>query len=249
MTAHERSSHTIQMVKRATPSQVGPDDRPLALRSVERALAPRYSAYVDEVQRLIRAGIVVMQRDETGNPRVSEIVEEAGLSNQAFYRHFRSKDELLLAIVEDGQRYLVGYLEHRMAKEASGLGKVAQWVEGVMSQARDATAASATRGVARNRDHLRELFPEESHRLEQLIEAPLEAALALAAEQREIPPGDHARDARAIFRLVMGAMEECLFDGRTPPREDVEHLVRFVEAAVGGGRAAPGPRQTRAKRA
>jgi len=233
------------MVKRATPAQLAAGGSPLALRSVERALAPRYSAYVDEVQRLIRAGIAVMQRDETGNPRVSEIVEEAGLSNQAFYRHFRSKDELLLAIVEDGQRYLVGYLEHRMAKQSSGLAKVAQWVEGVMSQARDATAASATRGVARNRDRLRELFPEESHRLEQLIEAPLEAALALAVEQREVPPGDDARDARAIFRLVIGAMEECVFDGHTPSRDDVEHLVRFVDAAVRGGR----PRSGRAKRA
>jgi AcrR family transcriptional regulator len=228
------------MVKRPAPVETGSDDRPLALRTVDRALAPRYSAYVDEVQRLIRAGLAVMQRDEDDNPRVSEIVEEAGLSNQAFYRHFRSKDELLLAIVDDGQRYLVGYLEHRMDKEASGLAKVAQFVEGVMSQAVNAKAASATRGVARNRDRLRELFPEESHRLEALIEAPLEAALALAAEQGEVPPGDHQRDARAIFRLVVSTMEGHLFDRRAPSPEDVRHLVRFVCAAVGGTPPRPG---------
>src|SRR5580704_10590609 len=86
------------------------DAAPLAVRSVERTLASKYSAYADEVDRLIRAGVAVMERAETANPRVSEIVEVAGLSNQAFYRHFRSKDELLLAILDGGQRRLVGYL-------------------------------------------------------------------------------------------------------------------------------------------
>jgi AcrR family transcriptional regulator len=209
-------------------------DRPLALRSVERTLASRYSTYVDEVQRLIHAGLVVMERDQTTNPRVSEIVTEAGLSNQAFYRHFHSKDELMLAIMDDGQRQLVGYLVHQMAKETSGLAQVGRWIDGIMSQAVDKRAAQATRSVALNSDRLRELFPDEFRRLERLIEAPLRAALVLAADQGEIPRGDDERDAQAIFRLSVRTMEAFVIDRERPSRDDLTHVRAFINAALGG---------------
>jgi len=212
-------------------SDVG--DRRLALRSVERTLASRYSTYVDEVERLIRAGVIVMERDQTTNPRVSEIVAEAGLSNQAFYRHFHSKDELLLAIVDDGQRQLVGYLEHQMAKETSGLAQIRRWVDGIMSQAVNKRAAQATRNVALNSDRLRELFPDEFRCLERFIEAPLRAALVLAAEQGEIPRGDDERDAQAIFRLAVRTMEAFVIDRERPSRDDLTHVRAFIAAALG----------------
>ena len=89
----------------------------IAERSAQRALAGRYSAYLTEVGALIAAARRVMQRRDSVEPRVSEIVREAGLSNQAFYRHFRSKHELLLAVLTDGYAQLVSYLEQRMAAE------------------------------------------------------------------------------------------------------------------------------------
>jgi AcrR family transcriptional regulator len=218
---------------------------PFAVRSVERTLAPKYSAYAEEVDRLIRAGLAVMERADTANPRVSEIVEEAGLSNQSFYRHFRSKDELLLAIIDDGQRRLVGYLKHQMAKEPSGLDKVARWVEGIMSQAIDPVAAKATRGVALTRDRLRAEFAAESRSIEELIEAPLRAALTLAAEQGEIPAGDPERDAKILFRLAVRNMELLVIDRETPSPADIEHLLGFVRAAVGGTHPVVGKRRAR----
>ena len=42
---------------------------------------------------------VVMRREGNIDPQVRAIVQEAGLSNQAFYRHFASKDALLLAVL------------------------------------------------------------------------------------------------------------------------------------------------------
>ena len=52
----------------------------------------------------------------TSRPRVADIVEAAGLSNDAFYRHFPSKDALVAAILDDGAERLQGYLDHQMAK-------------------------------------------------------------------------------------------------------------------------------------
>lgn len=208
----------------------------LADRTVERALAVRHSAYADEVRRLIEAGVAVMRRGQSTNPRVSEIVAEAGLSNQAFYRHFRSKDELLLAILDDGLRQLVSYLEHQMAKETSGLAQVRRWTEGILAQAVDPGAAEATRGVMLNATRLGELFPEEFRRTEELIEAPVRAAIEAAVEQGELETADPDRDARAAYRLVMGTMQSDLTNGRRPSEADVDHVVAFVIGGVGGRR-------------
>src|SRR5262249_59600076 len=76
----------------------------------DRAVADRRAAYAAEARRLIDAAFVVMRREGTIDPGVRAVVQEAGLSNQAFYRHFASKDALLLAVLADGQRQLVEHL-------------------------------------------------------------------------------------------------------------------------------------------
>jgi AcrR family transcriptional regulator len=211
-------------------------DGSVADRTVERALASRYSAYADEVRRLIDAGVAVMRDGQGTNPRVSEIVAQAGLSNQAFYRHFRSKDELLLAILDDGLRQLVGYLEHQMAKETSGLGQVRRWVEGILAQAVNPAAAEATRGVVVNTARLGQLFPEEFRRSEEVIKTPVRTAIETAREQGELSVADPDRDAEVAYRLAMGTMQTSLANGRRPSKADVAHLVGFVVAGLQGRR-------------
>ena len=103
-----------------------PTDEPVgdrvsvAERSVQRTLENRRTAYSEEVARLIEAAVVVMQRSTSKNPTVSvsDTITEAGLSNQAFYRHFQGKDEFLLAILDDGLRQLLVYLEREMYEDA-----------------------------------------------------------------------------------------------------------------------------------
>ena len=93
-------------------SQPDPSDGPsLAEQAARRSTAELVASRADEAQRLMDAGLAVMERNgTTRRPTVSEIVREAGLSNQAFYRHFASKDDLVAAIVDAGARRLVGYL-------------------------------------------------------------------------------------------------------------------------------------------
>ena len=89
-------------------------------------------------------------------------MQEAGLSNQAFYRHFASKDALLLAVLADGQRQLVAYLEpagrDRVGPDAS---RCSAGSSGVMAQARNRDAAEATRPFAFNGARLADLFPAD----------------------------------------------------------------------------------------
>src|SRR5215813_13175613 len=97
--------------------------------AAQEALAKREAAYADEVRRLLDAGLDVMRRcGTTSRPRVADIVAAAGLSNDAFYRHFRSKDALVAALVDEGALRLQSYLEHQMSKDASPEAQVRRWV-------------------------------------------------------------------------------------------------------------------------
>ena len=88
-------------------------------------------------------------------PRVADIVAAAGLSNDAFYRHFASKDALVAAILEDGTERLGSYVAHQMEARRPPQGKVRRWVEGVLSQAADDEIASTTLAVLWNAGSIR----------------------------------------------------------------------------------------------
>jgi len=201
---------------------VVPVERAVAARTLE----DRAAAYADEVRRLLEAAYTVMRRTGSLDPRVSDIVAAAGLSNQAFYRHFRSKDELLLAVLEDGQRRLVATLERRMARAEPGAGAVAAWIEGVLEQARNPEAAANTRPFAVNGPRLTERDPAATAAHREQVVAPLREAVAAAG-------GDPTRDADAIYYLAMGRTEDAITRDETPSRGDVAHTVAFALAAIG----------------
>src|SRR3954470_23123078 len=120
----------------------------IAERIALRTLGKRGAEYASEVRRLLDAALEVIDRcGTTSRPRVADIVAAAGLSNDAFYRHFASKDALVAAILADGTARLRGYLAHQMDKEAAPEAKVRRWVEGVLAQASDDDSAATTLAV------------------------------------------------------------------------------------------------------
>ncbi|WP_433249639.1 TetR/AcrR family transcriptional regulator [Actinomadura nitritigenes] len=141
----------------------------VASRIAQRALATRGADDTDEVRRLLDAALdAIRQRDTTSRPRVADIVNAAGLSNEVFYRHFPSKGALVAALLEDGTECLHGHVARQMADEPTPEGKVRRWGQGVLSQARSETAAS-TRAVLWNAGAVNEVIgsalPTPSDRL------------------------------------------------------------------------------------
>ena len=136
---------------------------------VERSLNKRQAAYTIEVRQIIDATYRVIAKTGSFDPPVRSILREAKLSSPAFYRHFRSKDELLLVMLDEGRRKLVGYLAHRIDAATSAGERVAEWVRGVLAQAGDPTAARLTRPFVTEVERLHEQFPEEQRASEQLL--------------------------------------------------------------------------------
>lgn len=204
-----------------------PDPAPVAEALAERALDARRAAYADEVRRLIDAAYAVMRSTGDIEPRVADVVKTAGLSNQAFYRHFRSKDELLLAVLTDGRRRLLATLTARMARAEPGAPRVAAWIEGVLAQARNADAAANTRPFAVHGARIADRYPDEWLASRDALLAPLRPAVAEAG-------GDPTRDPEWCYHLAFGAMETALVRRTVPSRSDGERLVAFVLRGIRG---------------
>ena len=205
---------------------------PVAARSARRALARREERHDDAVRRLVAASFALIRETGSLEPSVAAIVERAGLSNQAFYRYFHSKDELLLGVLDEGFRLLAGYLVHRVANAGDTEAKIRAWIGGVLEQALQGDAAAATRPFAVSRARLAELFPDEVAESERALVASLRDALVEASATGALPGTDPERDATAIYTLAFGWVERKLCQREAATRAEAEHLIEFALAAL-----------------
>ncbi len=198
-------------------------------RIAAQSMAKRGLDYPGEVRRLLDAALEVMGRNGTiARARVADIVATAGLSNETFYRHFRSKDALVAALLEDGTARLAGYVAHQMAKEATPEATIRRWVEGVFTQTHGENAAM-TLAVVWNGSGLGTGVDADRHDasapLGQLLHEPL-AALGSATPEL---------DASLTAHAVLGRVADHLWARTEPPPSEVDRIVTVCVRAAEGG--------------
>lgn len=196
------------------------------------ALAPQTAGEPDEVAALITATWTVTARAGSIEPSVREILEQAGLSTKAFYRHFRSKDELLLVALDEGTRVLVEYLERRMAAATDPTTAIAGWIDGFVRQAVNPSAAQRTRPWTLGSGRLASAFPADFERNQRAIAAPLEREIARASADGTARSPDPARDARLIYAYTSDTVRVHLLRGSVPDADTTAHLVTFAHRAL-----------------
>ncbi|WP_181782056.1 TetR/AcrR family transcriptional regulator [Pseudonocardia pini] len=205
---------------------VPPPDESLLARAARRRTGDRLAAAEDEVRRLLDVGLELMRENPGDSPRIADIVRRAGVSNDAFYRAFRSKDDLMAAIADDGSRRLVDYLRHQRDKQSDPAAQVEAVARGVLAQAGDREVAVATRAVLRNVGRAPRSGGgalEVRSRIADLLEPALTA----------LGSPDPVRDALMASCGMFALMEQFLWEEREPDEADVDHLVGWVTAAAG----------------
>ncbi|HEU5151386.1 MAG TPA: TetR/AcrR family transcriptional regulator [Iamia sp.] len=207
-------------------------ESPLVQAAINRTLRDRYDAAAEEIARIVDAAYRVIERTGDVDPRMRDILSEAGLSTQAFYRHFPSKDDLLLVLLDDGRRRLAEYLEHRMEKTRTPPTAIRAWIEGVMAQAIDPGAAARTRPFLTNLGRLADQHPEAQQASIDAVVDLLEAAITEAVEDALAESPDPRADALAIYHLTTSAMQTHVLARTTPTPAEVKALVRFVDRAL-----------------
>jgi AcrR family transcriptional regulator len=207
--------------------------RALVERTVDRTVAGRYAAAAQEVDNLVEATYRVIERAGSVNPKIREILTEAGVSTQVFYRHFQSKDELMLVLLDDGRRRLATYLEHRMSKANGPIAQVRAWVEGTLAQARDPKAAARTRPFARSLGHLQEQYPGEHRESVEVLVGLLRRAIEQAVEAGAATSASPGHDATLIYLMTQSLMDRHLRELTTPSKAEVDRTAAFALRGIG----------------
>lgn len=204
-------------------SDVTTDDLSGALRAaVDRGIAKYRVGATREVESILDAALRVAERSAPSAPRVADIVAEAGTSNQAFYRYFAGKDDLMRAVRQRGTLRLRTYLAHQIAKHDRPDDQLEAWIRGVLTQATDRRAARQSAAVNLQLAQHHDVDDAELDELQALLIEPLTAGGS----------DDPARDAAAIFEAVFGTLRRHLARSTTPSAEDADHLVAFSRRAT-----------------
>ncbi len=193
----------------------------MAGRIAAQSLVKKGHAYTEEVRRILDAAFAEIGRQGTrSRVRVVDIVTAAGVSNDTFYRHFTSKDALIVALIEDGTERLTSYIAHQMRKVVTPEDKVRCWVEAMLSQASGQTAA-VTLAVLRNGISTGAGISGENYNASVPLGALLyEPFIALGS-------GDPELGASLAAHATLGKVSDHLWAGTQPDQDEREHITQF----------------------
>lgn len=206
---------------------------PPAARGVERALADRRRQYEEEFERLLDATFRVMRERDTANPSVADILAASGLSTSAFYRHFPTKDDLLVTLLGRAHEVTRRHLEQRLAAHEAPVDRIVEWVRAMFGLIGTDELVTASRPFLLAHPRLLERFPDEIEAGFAALVAPL--AEAIADGRGATADGDTdsaAADARLAMHHVFGILvDRAALRQRTDP-EVVDAVASYTLRAV-----------------
>ena len=213
--------------------------------AIDRAAAQRESGEA-EVRALVDATFDVIAATGSLDPPIREIFVRAGLGRQVFYRHFASKDELLIVVLDESRQIVAAYLAKRIANADGAVAKLRAWIDGVMRQAQHPEASRRTRPFAVADGRLVARFPVQ-YAGSQSVLTRLLASLEPPGRRRVVRR-DRRRGRRVLLEeltprplqpQLVHLVESRLTDESPKTREEGSQASR-VEGAHPGRRRRPG---------
>jgi AcrR family transcriptional regulator len=145
---------------------------------------------------------------ETGRTdfTVLEVVERSKTSLRAFYQHFATKDELLLALIERIMAQSTRQWRDAIAG-LSGLEALRMLIDAINAPAESSTQDSINRGLTVYNEHLMETRPREFARVLQPLHDLFTDILRRARDEGSLRPDlDVDTSAAILMQLVLSAI-------------------------------------------
>lgn len=201
-------------------------------RSAERALI------LDTAYRLL-------DRSDGAVLEVTQILNETGLGTRAFYRHFKTRDELMLVMLRRDRDHVLEQLRDVVAASSDPVEALRRWVDVMFSllsepRRKRRVLTFHSEEMQRTRGYLRELGR---------FSAAEQAILAQVISEGKVngcfPSADPGPDARSVRAVIEAALlEQAEHPTGTSADETAQQALRFVLRALG---YAPASEATAAK--
>jgi AcrR family transcriptional regulator len=203
-----------------------------AQQAIYRGLSNRYRAAADDIDRLINAAYRIIARDGTVDVKIRDLLSEADISTQNFYRYFPTKDEFFLVLLEDGQQQLLSYLRHRVAAQRDPRKRVQAIVESLLAQAEDADASVRTRPFLVHKARLAQDLARWDRDPSAEIVDFVRHEIAAARVDSGVSGADNAADAEFTVHLALAVMERHILAGTKPAAAEKSALVDYCLRAL-----------------
>jgi len=203
------------------------DRSPLVQRSRSRSLQ-QAKLIVDAARRLTR--------DKGEGFTTQELVKEAGVALQTFYRHFAGKDQLLLAVIEDMITEAAAAYEEGARDLDDPVERLHFYVTSVMRSLDDpGDAAVGPRFITAEHWRLHRLYPDELAQARKPFHDLVLREIEAASEAGLLHPASPEHDAWFLSQLVTSVYHHYAFATTKEPAADVaEHVWSFILSALGG---------------
>jgi AcrR family transcriptional regulator len=189
-----------------------------------------------EARALVQAGMAVLRRSSAKNLTVADVLDEAGLSTRAFYRHFQSKDELILAVYQYDNQRSIERLRSRIAAATSTFFALEQWVEYSLALGYAPRRARRTMTLWREGGRLWAQYPGEYNLIVEGLVEPLTDVLERGRQDGTFPFADPHLDALSIHAVVWRLIERKLGgDDSLDLAAASAYVLRFCLPALTGG--------------
>jgi AcrR family transcriptional regulator len=188
-----------------------------------------------EAAALIESAGAVLERRGGVGFTVHEVLSEAGLGTRAFYRHFASKEALVLAVFACAAQREADRLRDRMRDADSALGAVTAWIEARLELAFDEQVASGLRVLSLEAQVASQEAPDQMGLAFDCMLEPLVEQLRRGQRNGSFALADPDDGARALHDVVWGATlrQWSGFGSPADPAVAKERVLEFCLRAIG----------------
>jgi AcrR family transcriptional regulator len=171
---------------------------------------------------------------------VTDVLDAAGLSTRALYRHFESKDALLLALYRRDTERLDARLQAAADAAPTPRAALVGWIEGTLDVVADPRRRQRVLVFSSEAVTRAQGITAERHRSQETQAEALASIIAAGVADGSFPWAVLPADARAI-RAALGEalLEQINGLAAVRPEEAAADLADFALRALGG---VPGPR-------
>lgn len=180
-------------------------------RSVRRAQESARRRTLGPANRTVDAAIQLARETGGVNFTLQQVVDRAGVALQTFYRHFGSRDALMLAVMEEANRVETARIEEKARAATDPLSRLRVVIMTPVRNATKAVDGSFGSTVHREIGRLRDEYRDELVTLAAPYIELTRDAIVEAEKAGLIHPEDPYRAAEVILGLIQATFNQTVF--------------------------------------